>query len=138
MPDTGYTFAMIRGVPVVATPAEIDLTSTGQLDAVLREAAGGGCPAVVVDMTGTRFCDSAGLHSVLRVHKWLLAEGRQLRLVVAPDSPVSRVASLTGIDTVIACFASLQEALAPPPGGATTEYGLSRPGNGQVPEATGT
>ncbi len=119
MPGTGYTCTMINGVPVVATPAEIDLTTADQLDAVLREAASGSSPAVVVDMTRTQFCDSAGLTCVMRAHRRILAEGRQLRLAVTADSAVSRVLSLTGIDTAIACYASLQDALAQSYDGAT-------------------
>jgi len=119
VPGSGYTFAMISDVPVVATPAEVDLTSAGQLDAILREAASGSCPAVVVDMTRTQFCDSAGLHCLVRANKRLNTEGRQLRVAISADSAVSRVVSLTGLDAVIACYASLRDALAPRPGGAT-------------------
>jgi anti-anti-sigma factor len=60
---------MINGVPVVTAPAEIDLTTAGQLHAVLLETTGAEQAAVVVDMTRTVFCDASGLHILLRAHK---------------------------------------------------------------------
>jgi len=120
---------MISDVPVVATPAEVDLTSAGHLDAVLQEAASGSGPAVVVDMTRTQFCDSAGLHCLVRANKRFRAEGRQLRLAISEGSAVSRVVSLTGLDSVIACYASLSEALAPLPDGATPQPGPNGTGH---------
>jgi STAS domain len=47
-------------------------------------------PAVVVDMTRTRFCDSAGLHTLIGAHRRARTEGCQVRLAVtAPRSAAS-------------------------------------------------
>jgi hypothetical protein len=48
---------MINGVPVMATPAEIDITAAEQLRAVLLAATENRYRTLVVDMTCTRFCD---------------------------------------------------------------------------------
>jgi hypothetical protein len=53
-PGFRYLWNVVDGVPVVTTPAEIDLTTADQLRAVLLAAASGGHVTVVVDMTGTR------------------------------------------------------------------------------------
>ena len=45
---------------VVCPPAEIDATTADQLRVALLSAGSKG-PTVVVDMTGTRFCDSTGI-----------------------------------------------------------------------------
>jgi hypothetical protein len=50
-----YPVEMVRGVPVVAAPAEIDARNADWLRAVLLEAACRGHGTFVVDMTGTRF-----------------------------------------------------------------------------------
>jgi anti-sigma B factor antagonist len=102
---------VVRGVPVVTTPEEIDLTNVPGLRAALLEAAAAGSPALVVDMTRTRFCDSAGLRVLVDAHKRSLAEGGALLLAV-PAAAVLRVLALTGIDQVIPTFASLDEAVA--------------------------
>jgi anti-anti-sigma regulatory factor len=49
-----YPIEMVNGVPVVAAPAEIDISNPDWLDAVLREAAARGHERFVVDMTGTQ------------------------------------------------------------------------------------
>jgi hypothetical protein len=49
---------MTGGVPVVTAPAEIDITTAGQLRAMLTEWATRGHTTVVVDLTGTQFCVS--------------------------------------------------------------------------------
>ena len=107
-----YLRTMINGLPVVAAPAEIDITTAEQLRADLVAAAGAGHPAVVVDMTRTLFCDSSGLHTLLRAHKRAASEGGELRLVIPADGGVPRALTVTCIDRYIPCFTSVEEALA--------------------------
>jgi anti-sigma B factor antagonist len=92
---------MINGVPVVTAPAEIDVSTAEQLRAVLLYLAACGHATVVVDMTRTRFCDSAGLTVLVRAHQRAVAEGGELRLVIAAGGAVARVFALTRLDLVI-------------------------------------
>jgi STAS domain len=70
------------------TPGEIDITNAGQPRAALLHAAGRPGPAVVADMTRTRFCDSAGLHALIGAHRRARTEGCQVRLrSPAPGPP---------------------------------------------------
>jgi anti-anti-sigma factor len=112
MPEVGYRFRIASGVPVIATPAEIDVASAYQLHAALLQATAGGHATVVVDLAGTRFCDSAGLNLLLRAHKRARAEGGELRLVIPAGVPVLRIFTVTGLGRVIPQFDSLGEALA--------------------------
>jgi anti-sigma B factor antagonist len=102
---------MVVGVPVVTAPEEIDLTNVPGLRAALQAAAAAGSPALVVDMTRTRFCDSAGLRVLVDAHKRAVAESGAVLLAV-PAAAVLRVLEITGIDQVIPHFASLNEAVA--------------------------
>jgi anti-sigma B factor antagonist len=102
---------VVRGVPVVTAPEEVDLTNVPGLRAALLEAAADGSPALVVDMTRTRFCDSAGLRVLVDAHKRAVAEGGAVVLAV-PAAAVLRILEITGIDQVILSFASLDEAVA--------------------------
>jgi anti-sigma B factor antagonist len=110
-----YLRTMINGVPVVTAPAEIDITTTEQLRAVLLDAASRGHTTVVVDMTRTRFCDSGGLHVLLRAHQLALADGGELRLVLPADGPIPRIVTLMCLDRLIPSFTTLAEAIARPP-----------------------
>jgi anti-sigma B factor antagonist len=114
-PDGSCSFLMVGGVPVVMAPAEVDVTTAGQLRAMLAEWATRGYATQVVDLTGTQFCDSAGLTVLVRAHKQALAEGGGLRLVLPLGGSVLRVFTLTGLDGVIPHFASQEQALAQVP-----------------------
>ena len=108
---------IINGIPVVTAPAEIDPVTTGQLRTVLLHSAAHG-HTIILDMTGTTFCDSTGFGVLVRAHKRALADGGGLRLVIPADSAVARIFTLIGLDRVIPRFASLDHALAPGPGPA--------------------
>jgi anti-anti-sigma factor len=58
-----FPVQVIRGVPVVVAPQEIDITNADRLRAALLRATACPGPTLVVDMAGTRFCDCAGLHA---------------------------------------------------------------------------
>jgi anti-anti-sigma factor len=130
MPDVSYLVEMIAGVPVVTPPAEIDLTTADQLQLVLLEAAAQGDATVVVDMTDTKFCDSAGLSVLARAHKRALEEGGELRLVMPAGGAVFRVFTLTSLDRFIPRFGSLQEALMQRPAAAPIPPARPRPSPG--------
>jgi anti-anti-sigma factor len=110
MADPRYSFVMIGGVPVVTAPVDIDAANAEGFQQILLRAAS--CRArVVVNMTGTRFCDSAGVRVLVRAQERALANGGELLLVI-PASAVLRVFALTGITRVIPHVADLNKALA--------------------------
>lgn len=108
VPDAAFPVEIVSGVPVVTTPEQVDITNADGLRAALLESAGHG--RLVVDMGRTEFCDTAGLHALVAAHKRALAEGGELRLVVA-GAAVQRIFAITGLDRVIPSFTSVQEAL---------------------------
>lgn len=114
MPEVGFPVEMAGGVPVVAAPGEIDITSADDLRTALVAAAARGHGTFVVDMSLTRFCDSSGLHALVAAHRRAQAEGGEVLLVVS-DAAVLRVLAITGVDQVIPNFTSLDEALAEAP-----------------------
>jgi len=111
MPDAGFSVEVIRGVPVVATPEDVDFTNAAGLRAALLESAALGSGTLVVDMTRTLFCDTAGLHALVGAHKRAQAEGGRVLLVLV-GATVLRIFSITGLDGVIPHFPTLDEALA--------------------------
>ena len=117
MPETEYVRTVVSGVPVVATPAEIDITTADRLRAALLDLVRGGHPTVIVDMTGTQFCDSTGLSTLIRTYERIAADNRELRLVLPADGIVPYIMTLTGVDRFIPCFASMAEALTHRPDG---------------------
>jgi anti-sigma B factor antagonist len=133
MGGTGSPVTITNGVPVITAPAEIDLATAGQLRLVLMHAAGCGHTTIVVDMTRTRFCDSTGLHVLVRAHQWALTDGGELRLAIPADGAAFRIFAITSLDRVIPRFDSLAEALLPRPAAVILPFkprrspGLPRP-----------
>jgi anti-sigma B factor antagonist len=114
MPEASFAVEVVSGVPVVATPAEIDITNAAGLRTALAEASAHGRGTLVVDMSGTQFCDSSGIHILVRAHKRARADGGELLLVLTAAT-VLRIFAIIGIDRIIPSFPSLEEALAQAP-----------------------
>ncbi len=114
MPDAGFPVEVIRSVPVVAAPEDIDITNAAGLRTALLQAAARGNGTVVVDMSHTQFCDTARIHALVGTHKRARAEGGQVLLVIGVAA-VLRILSITGLDRVIPNFSSLEQALAQTP-----------------------
>jgi anti-anti-sigma factor len=119
--DDSFPVEVVRGVPVVGAPEEIDTTNADGLREALHLAAGhlaaghlaagDGSGTLVVDLTRTRFCDSAAIHALVDAHKRARAAGGQVLLAFA-GTAVPRIFEITGIDRVIPSFPSVTEALA--------------------------
>jgi len=133
----GGTALIINGVPVVTAYAQVDVVSAEQLRMVLADLAARGQATIVVDMTRTRFCDSAGLSVLAGAHRRARAVGGGLRVVIPAGSPVCRVFTLTSLDRVIPRFASVDEALATRPAAVTPEPGSAAGDAGTGPGQTG-
>jgi anti-anti-sigma factor len=102
---------MVKGVPVVAAPEEIDASDADWLRTTLLETAARGHATFVVDMTRTHSCASAGIGALARAHKRAVAEGGELRLLMPASVAVLSVFAVTGIDRLIPNFTDLDEAL---------------------------
>ena len=102
---------MINGIPVVTAPAEIDITAADQLQAILFDWRARGQTTVVVDMTGTQFCDPAGIFELALAHQRAQADGGGLWLVMPAASAVLRVITMTGFDRLVPCYTRRDDAL---------------------------
>ena len=111
--DAPAPYTWVSGVPVVDPPEEIDLGNAESLRASLLAAAEAGTDTVIVDMTRTAFCDSTGLNVLVRAHKQLEAQQRNLRIVFR-EPTLLRIFTVTGMSSMFHLFPSLDEALAGP------------------------
>jgi anti-anti-sigma factor len=127
-----YPFKMIGGVPVLTAPVEIDITTSADLRSVLSGWHSRGHATVVVDLTGTVFCDLAGLRELALAHRRAEADGGGLRLVIPADGVFPRIFTLTSMDGVIPHFTTVRQALAQVP---ADPAGLLLPGRARGPAA---
>jgi anti-sigma B factor antagonist len=126
MPEATFPVEVVSGVPVVAVPEEIDITNAAGLRAALLEATAEGSGALVVDMSRTQFCDSAGLNVLVRAHHRLRAEDGEMLLVIS-GATVVRIFAVSGVDHVIRTFPTLEEAIA-----QTSSAALNPPPSAEV------
>lgn len=111
MGEVSFPVEVADGVPMVTVPEEIDVANAAMLRAALLEATARGNGTLVVDMSQTQFCDSAGLHVLVRAHRRAEAEGGEVLLVISA-APVLRIFAITGLAHMIPTFSTLEEALA--------------------------
>ena len=135
MSDNGTFPVGAAGVPVVTAPEELDITNAPRLEPALAEAAAKGHGSFVVDMSQTRFCDSAGLHVLLAAHKRARADGGGLVLAIGGKA-VLHLFEITGAVSAVPCFASLEEALTHASSNGRQADGVAGDGGGQAPQGS--
>jgi len=94
---------------VVAVPAEIDAVNAERIRQGLLSAVSLGAAVVVIDMTGTTFCDSAGVQAIIAAYRQTAENGTELRLVA---TAVLRILTIVGLGQVIPIYPTLESALA--------------------------
>ena len=97
---------------VAAISGEVDASNAPELAADLRDLISNRSTQLVVDLSPTRYLDSAGINLLFGLGEELRSHQVGLRLVVDPASPVARMLALTGLDKANPTFASLLDALA--------------------------
>ena len=110
MPDSPFPASEQPGVIVVTTPDEIDIGNAALLREAMLAAAQQQPRILVVDMTGTEFCDSTGLNVLVRAQKQAQQEGRELCLAVR-GSALQRILAVSGVDGMFRIYDSLAGAL---------------------------
>jgi anti-anti-sigma factor len=137
MPAVEYSVRTVNGLPVVSAPAEVDASNADDLRQRLHACADEGHAVLVVDMSETAFCDSTGLHQLVRAHKRATAAGGEVRLVIAAPT-VLRLFAIVGIDRFFPIFKSLDEAVASPSAPVAQPIRFRGTASGAVaPERTG-
>ncbi|MEW1648594.1 STAS domain-containing protein [Streptomyces sp. NPDC091219] len=99
------------GIRVITLCGEIDYQTCGPLRQAF-EASAPFTSRVVADLRGVGFMDSTGINILITAHHGFTAAGGWLRLA-APTAAVLRVIQLVGVDALIDCHDTLEQALIP-------------------------
>ena len=91
---------------------------------------------LVVDMTPTTFCDSAGVRAIMLTHRQAAAARCELRLVIASPG-VSRVFSIIGAGQLVQIHSELPSALDAVPGSQHDGSAPSHDGSGPLQDGSG-
>lgn len=96
---------------VVVLPPEIDVTNCDEVFEQLAEVLTPGIGTVVADMMGTSFCDSSGVHAIMRAYESAAARDITMRVAVSPVGSVHRVLELIGAARLLPLHPTLADAL---------------------------
>ncbi|MCX4817642.1 MULTISPECIES: STAS domain-containing protein [unclassified Streptomyces] len=100
---------VVDGTLVVALAGEIDHETGGSLREAM-DLPNAAAPHAVIDLSQVTFMDSSGINILIAVHRTLAEAGGWLRLAGAAP-PVLRIIQLVGIDGIIKCHPTVQQAL---------------------------
>jgi anti-anti-sigma factor len=123
----------IDGTPIAHVHDDVDAANVQLVEKQLADALGPDSPSLVVDLSDTRYLDSAGIDMLLRLADRLEHRRSKLILVIPDSSQLKRLAAIVGLPEAITIRPSLSEALKaaakrpaaqralpPPSAGATT------------------
>lgn len=104
-----FRICTLNSLPVVSTPAEIDVDNSRQLTRLIVEASDD-APAVIVDMTATSYIDAACVGAL--VCAYLRLEEQSIELRVATSNAKTRwLLAEFGQDRLFRVFDTLPEAV---------------------------
>ena len=99
------------GVPVVRPREDIDAANAAALREQLADCVDPATDRLIVDLSETRYIDSAGIDMLFRLAELLRQRRTKLLLVIAPESNLARLAEIVGLPRAMAIHASLRAAL---------------------------
>jgi anti-anti-sigma factor len=101
-----------RGGHVVAhLSGEVDMSNADYIRDQLLASTPNDALALVLDITSTRYLDSAAIEVLFDLSRRLARRRQELRLVMPPESPLRRVIELTEVHTAAPVYESLEAAL---------------------------
>jgi anti-anti-sigma factor len=99
------------GSVVARMSGEVDMSNASYVRDQLLASMPNEAIALVLDITGTRYLDSAAIEVLFEVSRRLARRRQELRLVMPPESPLRRVIELTEVHTAAPVYESLEDAL---------------------------
>jgi anti-sigma B factor antagonist len=95
---------------VISVEGELDLSTAPRLKWMLIDSLQAGQSRLVVDLSQTSFMDSTALGVLVAINRSLQEDAGLA--IVCPSATVLRIFELSGMDSVFAIFATLEQALA--------------------------
>ncbi|MEV2211187.1 STAS domain-containing protein [Streptomyces sp. NPDC050997] len=111
-PGLSIDHTTVDDIRVVILRGEIDHAVTHELTEALLPNSSATPPGTVVDLSGVTFMDSSGINALIATHQAMSDAQGWLRIARA-QNPVLRVLQLVGLDQVIPCHPTVEQALAP-------------------------
>lgn len=101
----------IDRVPIVRVHEDIDAANFATTEHQLADALGPDACSLVIDLSSTRYLDSAGIDMLLRLSDRLDRRRAKLILVIPDAAPLKRLITIVGLADAIAIRPNLSSAL---------------------------
>ena len=111
-PLADVRFEAADRVVIARVEGEIDMSNAGELGTAITGRVPADAVAVVLDLGGVDYLDSAGIHVVYQLRERLSQRGQAVSLVVAPDSPVAAALEYAGASRALGAAETVQDAIA--------------------------
>jgi anti-anti-sigma factor len=102
----------VDGVCVARPREDIDAASARRVRDALAESLDDGGDDLVLDLSETRYVDSAGIDMLFRLSEQLRERRARLQLVIPRDSNLTRVAKIVALPSVVPVHETVARALA--------------------------
>jgi anti-sigma B factor antagonist len=110
-PLADIRFETLDRVVIARLQGEIDMSNAGELGTAINGRVPGDAVAVVLDLGAVEYLDSAGIHVVYELRERLAQRGQEIRLVVAPDSPIAAALEYAGAARALGAAGTVRDAI---------------------------
>ena len=101
----------VAQVVVAHLHGEIDMSNARELGETITRQVSNEALGLVLDLTDIAYVDSAGIQVIYELRERLETRGQQMRLVVAPASPIADALRIADVLTAVGSDATLEAAL---------------------------
>ncbi len=105
------TFEHHDGIPVAHLEGEVDAANARQVLGQILEPLANSGHGLILDLTATRYLDSAGINVLFELDDLLAARRQSFALLVDAGSPLGRILDLSGVRGTVAIHDALTGAL---------------------------
>jgi anti-sigma B factor antagonist len=103
------TFERHDAALVARISGELDMSNAEDIGSAVLEATPNDVLGVILDLSGVRYLDSAGIYVVFGLRSRLRARGQRLRLTIPAGSPVDDALRLAGVQRHVDVVDTVQE-----------------------------
>jgi anti-sigma B factor antagonist len=111
LPLADVSFSSDGDIVVASLRGEIDMSNAGELGDTIGRALTNDALALVLDLTGVEYLDSAGIHVIYELHERLRTRGQDIRVVIAPDALIGEALRLADVPRAVGVADSVEAAL---------------------------
>jgi anti-sigma B factor antagonist len=111
LPLADVSFSSDGNIVVASLRGEIDMSNAGELGDTIGRALTNDALALVLDLTGVEYLDSAGIHVIYELHERLRTRGQDIRVVIAPDALIGEALRLADVPRAVGVAESVDAAL---------------------------